>query len=143
MSSENYETHLNSARSKKYFKCLKYKIRTTFLEKTNLRTMSLTPYDPCLVKARMDGYGETHLAAMYKVLSMIMRSWMSSRCLCVLSLPGLWPTNAGYCLVSVEETIQLIYTQDPNINHSLLVVNEACILTNQNKNNTHCLLCIM
>lgn len=42
----------------------------------------------------------TYLAAMYNVLFMIMMSWMSSLCRCVLFLPGLWPTNAGYCFVS-------------------------------------------
>lgn len=44
----------------------------------------------------------THLAAMYNVLFMIMMSWMSSLCRCVLFLPGLWPTNAGYCFVSAR-----------------------------------------
>lgn len=33
---------------------------------------------------------------------MIMIIWMSSRCLCVLFRPGLWPTNTGYCFVSVK-----------------------------------------
>lgn len=45
----------------------------------------------------------THLAAMYNVLFMIMMSWMSSLCRWVLFLPGLWPTNAGYCFVSAEQ----------------------------------------
>lgn len=44
----------------------------------------------------------THLAAMYNVLFMIMMSWMSSLCRWVLFLPGLWPTNAGYCFVSAR-----------------------------------------
>lgn len=50
----------------------------------------------------------THLAAMYNVLFMIIMSWMSSLCRCVLFLPGLWPTNAGYCFVSVEREQKLI-----------------------------------
>lgn len=45
----------------------------------------------------------THLAAMYNVLFMIMMSWMSSLWRWVLFLPGLWPTNAGYCFVSARK----------------------------------------
>lgn len=45
----------------------------------------------------------THLAATYNVLFMIMMSWMSSLWRWVLFLPGLWPTNAGYCFVSARK----------------------------------------
>ncbi|TNN27779.1 hypothetical protein EYF80_062073 [Liparis tanakae] len=41
---------------------------------------------------------------MYSVPFMILTSWMSSLWRCVLFRPGLWPTNAGYCLVSGGET---------------------------------------
>lgn len=34
---------------------------------------------------------------------MIMIIWMSSLCLCVVFRPGLWPTNTGYCFVSVKK----------------------------------------
>ena len=33
---------------------------------------------------------------------MITIIWMSSLCLCVVFRPGLWPTNTGYCFVSVK-----------------------------------------
>lgn len=33
---------------------------------------------------------------------MIIIIWMSSLCLCVVFRPGLWPTNTGYCFVSVK-----------------------------------------
>lgn len=33
---------------------------------------------------------------------MVIIIWMSSRCLCVVFRPGLWPTNTGYCFVSVK-----------------------------------------
>lgn len=52
----------------------------------------------------------THLAAMYNVLFMIMMSWMSSLCRWVLFLPGLWPTNAGYCFVSAKRGPKLVST---------------------------------
>lgn len=44
----------------------------------------------------------SYRAATYRVLFITMIIWMSSLCLCVVFRPGLWPTNTGYCFVSVK-----------------------------------------